>query len=224
MTELVSFTSRAGKPATGEIAYPSARRAPGVVLVHEWWGLNGHVRSLLTRLADAGFVALAPDLYHDVATKDPAEAGRRMAALDWTQALDELAGAAVSLGANPRTNGKVGVTGFCMGGALCFAAAASVADFDAVVPFYGIPDAARYDWSRVRAPIQAHFAFNDRWAKADAARALKSRLDELGRQMELHVYDAQHAFVNDTRPEVYDAASAKLAWERMVAFLHAALD
>lgn len=222
MTEKVTFssgTASGGAQASGEFVLPAGDgKAPGVVLIQEWWGVNDHVRSLLDRLAAEGFVALAPDLYHGQVTRDPEEAGRLMVALDKAQALAEIAGAVSYLAGHPRGNGKVGVMGFCMGGALTFASAATIPELRAAVPFYGIPSPAP-SWADVRAPIMAHFASRDGWAKASDAEALQRQLQGLGKSMELHVYDADHAFVNDTRPEVYAPEAAKLAWERSVAFL-----
>lgn len=219
MAEKVTFSSRSGAQASGEVVLPQGNdRAPGVVLIQEWWGVNDHIRSLLGRLAAEGFVALAPDLYHGTVTRDPEEAGRLLNALDKPRAIEEIAGAVSYLTGHPRSNGKVGVMGFCMGGAFTFASAAMIPDIGAAVPFYGIPSPAP-DYTQVRAPILAHFASRDGWAKASDAEALQRQLQGLGKSMELHVYDADHAFVNDTRPEVYAPEAAKLAWERSVAFL-----
>jgi carboxymethylenebutenolidase len=219
MTTRVSFSSRDGRTVEGELEEPAgAGKAPGVVLVQEWWGVNDHVRSLAARLAKEGFLVLAPDLYHGTVTRDAEEAARLMTQLDTLTAVGEIAGAAAFLKEHPRGTGKVGVTGFCLGGALSFAAACHVEGLSAVVPFYGIPAAEKVDYGKVTAPILAHFARNDDWATVAKAEEIKSALDQRGHPMELQTYDAQHAFVNDTRPEVYDAANAKLAWERTVAF------
>lgn len=225
MTQRISFAAKSGTSASGEIALPDGEgKAPAVVLIQEWWGVNDHIRSLLGRLASAGFVALAPDLYHGTTTRDATEAGKLMAALDWTRALDEIAGAAHHLATHPRGNGNVGVLGFCMGGALSFAAATQIPELKAVVPFYGVPDLAKYDVASIRAPVLAHFASRDAWAKPEAAEEIKRRIEAAGGRMQLCVYDADHAFVNDTRPEVHDPEAAKLAWERTIAFLHEHLD
>lgn len=219
MTQKITFAARSGAQASGELVLPAGEgKAPAVVLIQEWWGVNDHIRSLLDRLASAGFVALAPDLYHGKVTRDPAEAGRLMTELDKPGAIEEIAGAVRYLAAHERSNGKVGVMGFCMGGALSFAAAAAVPELGAAVPFYGIPSPGP-DYSRVQAPILAHFAARDQWAKPEGAQQLKQQLEALGKSMELHVYDADHAFVNDTRPEVYNPAAAALAWDRSVEFL-----
>jgi carboxymethylenebutenolidase len=220
MATKVTFTAKNGSSTSGEIAWPAGEgAAPAVVLIQEWWGLNDHIRSLLDRLAAAGFVALAPDLYHGKVTKDSAEAMKMMTELDGHRAMDEIAGAALWLKANPRVSGKVGIIGFCLGGALSLRAAANVPEIDAAVPFYGVPDPANADYSKVRAPIQAHFAKRDEWATVAKAEEIKKQLDARGQPMELHVYDADHAFVNDTRPEVYAPEPANLAWDRATSFL-----
>jgi carboxymethylenebutenolidase len=223
MAQRVTFSAKSGAAASGEIGLPEGGKGPGLVLVQEWWGLNDHVRSLIDRFAAAGFVTLAPDLYHGVSTKDPAEAGKLMTALDGKRALDEIAGAVAFLASHERGNGKVGITGFCMGGAYAFAAACNVPELGAAVPFYGIPPEANADYAKCKVPIQAHFARRDEWATVAGAEAIKKKLEGFGQSMELHVYDADHAFVNDTRPEVHAPAEAKLAWDRAVAFLHAHL-
>ena len=220
MTTKVTFKGKDGSVIGGELVEPSgAGKAPSVVLIHEWWGVNDHVRSLAERLAKEGFLVLAPDLYHGRVAKDAAEAGTLMTALDTLRATREIAAAAELLKAHARGNGKVGVIGFCMGGALSFAAACHVEGLSAVVPFYGTPPAEKVDYAKVTAPILAHFAKNDEWATVEKAEAIKKQLDGLGKPMTLDVYDAGHAFVNDTRPEAYDEKSAKLAWERSIAFL-----
>jgi carboxymethylenebutenolidase len=109
-----------------------------------------------------------------------------------------------------------------MGGAVALAAAANVPGISAAVPFYGIPDAGT-DYSKITAAIQGHFGNRDDFVKPAYATALKDKLEKLGKKIEIHSYDAGHAFMNDTRPEVYDAEAAKLSWGRAVTFLKAHL-
>lgn len=218
MSKRVTFETKSGAVASGEIEEPKgSERAPAVVLIQEWWGLNDHIRSLLRRLAHEGFVALAPDLYHGTTTKDPNEAGKLMASLDWPRALDEIDAAASYLEGHPRSNGKVGIIGFCMGGALTFAAAAHTPTFSAAVPFYGVPKQA--DWSRLKAPVLAHFSKTDPWATPQAAKDIEKAIESHGGSMHLELYDAEHAFMNDTRPEVYAPKEAAKAWEKTIEFL-----
>ena len=219
MTTTVRFGAKGGSDIAGEIAEPSGtEKAPALVLIQEYWGINGHVKSLADRLASQGFLVVAPDLYHGKIAKDAAEAGQLMTALDTAAAMTEIAAAVAYLKEHPRGNGKVGVIGFCMGGALAFAAACHLEGLSAVVPFYGTPPADTVDYTKVTAPILAHFAKNDQWATVAKAEAIKKELDAQGKPMQLEVYDAGHAFVNDTRPEAYDEKSAKLAWQRSIDF------
>jgi carboxymethylenebutenolidase len=220
MATLVSFASKAGGRIEAARAEPGGSgKAGGVVVVQEWWGLNDHIRSLVDRFAAAGFVTLAPDLYHGKSTKDANEAGALMTALDGQRALADIAAAAQHLAAHARVNGKVGVTGFCLGGAYTFTAATRIPEISAAVPFYGIPPAGRAEYTKAK-PILAHFAARDEWAKASSAEAIKQEIEAAGGSMILHVYDADHAFMNDTRPEVFAPDAAKQAWDRAIAFLH----
>ena len=218
MSAAVNFKAKSGAAAAGELAAPDGTtKSPAVVLIHEYWGVNEHVKSVAARLADAGFLVLAPDLYHGKIATSADEAKKFVAELDRVRALDEIAGAVAFLASHPQSNGKVAVMGFCLGGAYAFSAACVVPGIAAVVPFYGVPPNAEY--ANVTAPIQAHFAKTDAWAKPELAEGIKKQLEAHGKTMELHVYEADHAFFNDTRPEAYNAAAAKLAWDRTLVFL-----
>lgn len=213
---------RVSIPASGELFGALATpplgagdaRVPAVVVLQEWWGLNEQIQSIAERWADAGFLAIAPDLYHGKVAKDAEEAGSMMKALDFGKAVQEIGAAVEFARTHARSSGKIAVTGYCMGGALALATAVNVRGLAAVVPYYGLP--GDLDWSKVDAPIQAHFATHDDWATVAGAQKVK---DAVKVPMELHVYDAQHAFGNDRRPEVYDAAATKLAWDRTLAFV-----
>ena len=211
----VKFPSKNGSQVEGELAEPSGTgKAPAVVLIQEWWGLNDHIKTLTERLAGEGFLVLAPDLYQGRVTKNADEAGKWMTELDTLTAVQEIAGAVSFLKEHARGNGKVGVTGFCMGGALTLASACHIPGLAAAVAFYGIPPEEKVDYAKVTAPVQMHVAKKDYWVSVDKAEAVKAKLPA----MDLHVYDADHAFVNETRPEVYSPENAKLAWGRMVEF------
>lgn len=218
MSERVSFKSRGGASVDGALALPGgAGKAPTVVVIQEWWGLNDQIKKTADRLATEGFVALVPDLYHGKLASDATEAAHLMNGLDWKVAMDDLVGAVGYLREHPRGNGKVAVVGFCMGGALSFAAAANIPGLAAVVPFYGVPGAQ--DYAKVDAPILAHFSKTDGWAKPELARKIQEEIEERDGSMELHVYDAEHAFMNEARPEVYNAEAAAQAWHRTIHFL-----
>lgn len=221
MTKRVTFPAATGE-ASGVLLTPDGGdKRPGVVLIHEWWGVNDQILSIAQKWTAEGFVAIVPDLYHGLVVPigDAKAAEAAMMKLDFPAALQEITGAAAFLKTHPRCTGKVAVTGYCMGGALSFATAATVPGLSAVVPFYGLPPGG--DWSRVDAPIQAHFAAHDEWATVGGAKAIQEALAKHKRQMELHIYDAQHAFCNDKRPEVYNAEACATAWQRAVEFVRA---
>jgi carboxymethylenebutenolidase len=208
-----------GTALEGELAEPAGRgRAPALVLIQEWWGINDHLRSMVDRFAKEGFLVLAPDLYHGTIATSADEAAKLMNALDKRQAMKEIGDAVSFLRSHERSTGKVAVTGFCMGGALAFGAAATISNLAAVVPFYGLPP--KLDWSHATAPILAHFAKRDDWATVGGAEEIKRAIDAAGKTtMELHVYDAGHAFMRDSDAAAYDETSAKLAFGRTLAFL-----
>ncbi|MEZ4399159.1 MAG: dienelactone hydrolase family protein [Kofleriaceae bacterium] len=219
MLETVSFPAAIDGPAAGALAVPPGDLpVPAVILVHEWWGLNDQMRGTATRLASEGFLVLAIDLYRGVITRDPVEAQRLMTELPRERSLADLTGAVPFLKAHPRCNGKVAIMGMCMGGAYAFAAACFVRGLVAAVPFYGIPP--KPDWSQVDVPILCHVASRDGWVKPELAEQIQQTLATRGQRMDLHVYDADHAFMNEQRPEVYSAEDARVAWDRTVDFLH----
>lgn len=219
MANQVTFSAKSGAAASGAMGVPEGSgKAPCLVLIQEWWGLNDHIRSLVDRFAAAGFLVIAPDLYHGKVTQDAGEATKLMTALDGMRAMDEIAGAVAYALAHARSNGKVGVTGFCLGGAYSFASASNIPGLSAVAPFYGVPPADRMDFAKMTAPILAHFASRDEWATVAKAQEIEKGVKAAGGSMELCVYEADHAFVNDTRPDVYAPEAAKLAFDRTVAF------
>jgi carboxymethylenebutenolidase len=222
MTTQVKFASKAGGQLEGAFAEPAgSTNAGGLIVVQEYWGVNDHMKSLCDRFAQAGFVVLAPDLFHGKLPANKEQAGQIMGALDKKKAVSEIGDAATFLRGQARCNGKVAVVGFCLGGALAFAATRDVDGLAAAVPFYGLPaDMAPDAFESVtRVPIQAHFAKTDDWAKASVAEQIQKKVRSGGGQMDLYVYDAGHAFMRTSDPAVYDAPSAKLAWERAVEFL-----
>ncbi len=227
MGESIEFPSN-GDSALGYLAGPETGSGPGLVVIQEWWGLVPHIRDLCDRFAAEGFVALAPDLFHGDVTTEPDEAGKLMMALNLDRAAKDMAGAVHRLQADERVRGDgVGVIGFCMGGGLALVLATQQPDaIKACVPFYGlIPwESGAPDWSAMSAAVQGHFAAEDGFFTPDKAAALEQELQELGKDVEFFQYPgADHAFFNDTRPEVYDPEAASLAWTRTLSFLRAHL-
>ncbi len=220
MADRISYTAKDGTKLEAEIAEPpGSARAPALVIIQEYWGVNDHIRKMVDRFAAEGFLAVAPDLYHGEIAKSADVAGKMMGALDKAMAMKEIGDAIGFARAHQRCSGKVGVTGFCLGGALALAAAATHEGLSAVVPFYGLP--APRAWEKVTAPVLAHFAKTDEWATVAGAEEIKRAIDAAKKTtMELHAYDAKHAFMRDSDPAVYDEPSAKLAWKRTLDFLH----
>lgn len=193
----------------------------GVIVIQEWWGLVGHIRSVADRLSEAGFTALAPDFYKGQSTTEPDEAGSLMMALNIGEAEKILHGAVETLLSHPATNGeKVGVVGFCMGGQLSLFAASVNPKIGACVDFYGIHPNVEPRFETLEAPVLGLFAENDPYASPAAVSALSKTLDAHGKRHEFHTYAAaDHAFFNDERPEVYNKPAAEDAWKRTIAFL-----
>ncbi len=199
-------------------AYYAEASGPGVVVIQEWWGLNDQIKGIADRLAEAGFNALVPDLYRGKLTTEADEANHLMTNLDWAGAVIDVQACLLHL---KRSGAKAAVLGFCMGGALTIIASANLPETDAGVCFYGIPPAQAADPKKIRVPFLAHFATEDDWCTPAAVDALEAQLKEGGVAHSLYRYQGrQHAFMNEARPEVYDAEAAQQAWQRSVAFLN----
>lgn len=214
-----------GKDGKAQAGYFNAKAGtgkPALVVVQEWWGLNDHIRSVADRFAHEGFVVFAPDLYEGKTTKNGDEAAKLASQGNSQKWLGQLHDAVEALAVrDPRA--RVGVIGFCMGGGLALAAAAHNLSVRACVPFYGIPAAQVADVGQIKGRVLGHYAKHDTHVSPERVRELASALKKAGVRAELYEYDAQHAFFNDTRPEVYSAENAKLAWERTLKFLRAEL-
>jgi carboxymethylenebutenolidase len=225
MGDMIVFPSN-GSEGQGYLALPPSGTGPGIIVIQEWWGLVPHIEDVCDRFAAAGFVALAPDLYRGKKASEPDEAGKEMMALALDRAAKDMSGAVDALKTRSGAT-KVGVVGFCMGGGLALVLATQRPDaVAACVSFYGLipwPD-AQPDFSKLSGAVLAHVAGNDEYFTPAAAHALEEQLRSLGKEGEFHVYDgADHAFFNDTRPEVYDAGASATAWTRTIDFFHAHL-
>jgi carboxymethylenebutenolidase len=217
MGEKITFKRPDGKDCVGYYAQPAAGdKAPGVVVIQEWWGLNDQIKGVADRLAAAGYRALVPDLYRGKVTLDAAEASHMMTGLDFKDAAtQDVRGAAQYL---KKGGAKVATMGFCMGGALTMLAAMYVPETDAVSSWYGVPPPEAGDPGKIRIPVQGHFARQDAYFAPAAVEAFESKLAAGKVPHEFHWYDANHAFGNETGDH-HDPAAAKLAWERTLAFL-----
>ncbi|MBI5088078.1 MAG: dienelactone hydrolase family protein [Actinobacteria bacterium] len=216
MGEMLTFPSN-GHSCDGYFAGDGT--GPGVLVIQEWWGLVLHIKDVVDRFAAAGVTALAPDLYHGQSTTEPDGAGKLMMAMNLDQAAKDMSGAVALL--QQRTGRtKVGVVGYCMGGGLALVLATKRPDaIAAAAPYYGvIPwESAKPDWSAIEAKVVGEYAELDDFANPEAVRALEAQLRDLGKDATLHIHPGtQHAFFNDSRPEVYDAAASAVAFDRTV--------
>lgn len=223
MHEDVTFKANGGN-TSGYLSRP-AKPGPGVVVIQEWWGLVPHIKDVADRLAAAGFVALAPDLFHGATAKSPDEAGKMMMALRIDQAATDLAAAITFLQADKDVVGsKVGTIGFCMGGALSLLAASRNRSVGACIVFYGIHPNVKPDLASLSGPVLGLFAGKDTFVSPPVVAGLDRELTTAGKRHEFHTYpESHHAFFNDTRPEVYDPAASADAWSKTLAFLNAEL-
>ena len=216
----IDFSSN-GDTVRAYLSIPASGRGPGVIVIQEWWGLVDHIRDVSDRLAREGFVALAPDLYRGESTSDPDAAGRLMMDLQIPRAARDLDGAVAALqGHDAVTGSKVGAIGFCMGGQLALSAATRNKAIGAVGDFYGVHPNVTLDLSGLEAAVLGVFAENDTFVPPQTVRKLEADLQAAGVRTEFIIHPGvDHAFVNDTRPDVYDAAAADRAWSDLVAFL-----
>jgi carboxymethylenebutenolidase len=211
--------------AGGYLSIPAEGRGSGVVVIQEWWGLVDHVRDVCDRLARAGFVALSPDLYRGEATSDPGEAQRLMMDLDLPRAEGDLDQAIEALLNHDAVEGaRVGCVGFCMGGQLALHAATRNRRIGAVVDCYGIHPNVTLDLSAMEASVLGVFAENDDFVTAEAVVKLEAELESAGVRTHFKTYRrVEHAFLNDSRPDVYNATAAREAWVDILGFLQAEL-
>lgn len=203
------------------VAWPPGKgKAPAVIVVHEWWGLNSQIRSVARRLAAEGYVAIVPDLYHGKSTDDPEQAHVLARGLETDAALADLDAAMAWLTGQQRVQGgRVAVLGFCMGGSIALEYGMHQQGVRAVVMFYGPPvtDAGRL--VTLKAPVLAHFGQLDDGIPEAKVNDFRVAMSTAGRQAEIHVYPgAGHAFMNDARPSLHPE-SARRAWARTLAFL-----
>ena len=220
MSRMISFARPDGGTTKGWLAEAGHDR-PGIIVLQEWWGLNDQICGIADRLVRHGYNALAPDLYAGRVTGNADEASHMMEGLDFPGAThQDIVGAVRHL--KSLSNGRVAVTGFCMGGALTIAAAVHVKECDAAVAFYGIPPKEFADASAIRIPFQGHFANIDDWCTPQAVDSLADDLKSGNVTHELYRYDAEHAFFNELS-DAYDVASARTSWDRMITFLATAL-
>jgi len=219
-----------GRTFSGYLAVPEQVSGPGVIVLHAWWGLTEPFREVCDRLAEAGFVALAPDLYHGKTTGTVEEAEVLAAALDqdverWR---GDIAGAIQFLRQHNATKlaggrGKLAFVGFSLGDAYALDMSVRMPDqIAAVVVFYG--SYPGLDYRSAKAAYLLHFAEDDPFEPPESVAQMEQELEAAGRPVTVFTYPGtKHWFFEENRPE-YDAGAARLAWERTIEFLHQQLD
>lgn len=220
LTEAVRFPT-SGPEAMGYLAYPDGdAKRPGLLVLQEFWGVNEHIKDVTRRVASEGFVALAPDMYDGKVTTDPTEARQLLTSMDQAVALQKLNGAVEYLKSHARVEkDKIGAIGFCMGGFLALNVACHNRDVRVATPFYGrIPPDSVLE--NLAAPVLYFFGEQDHHLPAADVDRLEQFIKRTGRNGGVVRYpQADHAFFNDTRKEVYREADAKDAWGKALSFL-----
>lgn len=214
--ESISFETGNGQ-STAYVAMPdSGPSSKVVVIIHEWWGLNDHVKDIADRYAAEGFTAIAPDLYRGVVLTDPKDASKAMHDLSIEDGLDTIR-CAMNAARDKFGITHFGVTGYCMGGTFALRAACEIEGISAAAPFYGdIPD--EHILSTLRTPTVFVSGTRDGWITPEKVAGMEDVTERYELPLTSVKYEADHAFFNDTRPDVYDDTSAKDAWAMVVGF------
>jgi len=225
MGRMISYQRPDGQSVEGYLAEPAnGTGLPGVVVIQEWWGLNDQIKGVADMLAAAGYRALVPDLYRGKVALEANEAEHLMTHLNFGDAAgQDVRGAVQYLKASGSV--KVGVTGFCMGGALTLLSAVNVPEANASVVWYGYPPLEYVDASRIKSPLMGHWAMDDTVFPIAKVDELEKKLGDAQAKFEFHRYPARHAFANETADAKnlpylkHDPAAAELAWRRTMDFL-----
>jgi carboxymethylenebutenolidase len=224
MGRTVSFNRPDGKALSGYLAEPAQRTgAAAIVVIQEWWGVNEQIRGVADRLATAGYIALVPDLYRGKTTVEAEEAHHLMTGLNFGDAASQdIRGAVQYLKAG---GAKVGITGFCMGGALTLLSVCGTTDIDAAVVWYGCPPLEYIDAAKIKVPLLGHWATQDEFFPLATVGQLQDKLTAAGVAFDFHRYVAHHAFANETAvgpgriPQTqYDPVWSQQAWDRTFRF------
>lgn len=221
---MIAFHRPDGKEVQGYLARPqNPDRAPAVVVIQEWWGLNDQIRGVADRLAQSGYLALVPDLYRGEATVEEEEAHHLMTGLDFSDAASQDIRGAVQYLKN--LSPSVGITGFCMGGALALLALCQTPEASAGVVWYGHPPLEYIDATKIRVPLLGHWGTQDAFFPIATVDTLESQLRDAKVDLEFHRYLAHHAFANETAigpgriaRTQFDPVWSRQAWDRTLTF------
>lgn len=212
-TETLSFSTANGD-TTAYVAMPDEANGKAVILIQEWWGLNDHIKDIAGRYAGEGFTAIAPDLYRGQLATNPEEAGKMMNALAIEDGIDTIKNA-IDAAREKYGNRHFGISGYCMGGTYALRAACELEGISAAAPFYG--DIPPEDiLKNLTAPTVFVSGTKDKWINPEKVASLEEAAEKYELPIESVKYEADHAFFNDTRPEVYDEAAAQDAWAKVI--------
>ena len=212
-TETLNLQTSKGA-TTAVVAKPENEAKGAVVVIHEWWGINDHIRDIAGRYAKEGYLCVAPDLYRGKGAKNTEEASKLMQALAIEDGIETIR-KAIAVAKQTYNVQKISITGYCMGGTFALRAACEVDELAAAAPFYGdIPE--ENVLKRLKVPTLFIAGKRDAWINAEKVNALKGAVSKYKLPVEVVLYDADHAFFNDTRPEVYDSEAATDAWQRVL--------
>ncbi len=216
-TETINFETAKGA-ATAFTAMPDelGEDAKAIVVVQEYWGLNDHIKDIAGRYAELGYIVIAPDLYRGKLTTDKDEAAKLMQNLETEDGLDIIDKAIKTLEEKYAVK-KTGITGYCMGGTYAFQAACKLEGVHAAAPFYGdVPD--EFTLKNLKCPVIFFSGTRDQWINPEKVGEMERLAKENNLPVESVKYEADHAFFNDTRPQVYDESAAKDAWSKVTSF------
>lgn len=212
-TETLNLNTSGGA-TTAHVARPDNEVTAAVILIQEWWGINDHIRDLAGRYANEGYLCVAPDLFRGVVAKDTEEASKLMHGLAIEDGLETIR-QAIAEARRAYNVQKIGITGYCMGGTFALRAACEISELAAAAPFYGdIPPADVLE--QLKVPTLFIAGKRDAWINPEKVNQLIEAARKYDLPLEVVTYDADHAFFNDTRPEVYDAEAAADAWRRVL--------
>ena len=211
-----------GGATTAHVARPQTEANAGVILIHEWWGINDHIRDLAGRYAKEGYVCVAPDLYRGRIATDTTEASALMQALAIDDGIETIR-TALDAAAETYQVERFAITGYCMGGTFALRAACEMRELAAAAPFYGdLPEESVL--GKLRVPTLFIAGKKDAWINEEKVNQLRAVSAKHNLPVEVVSYDADHAFFNDTRPQVYDAVAAADAWRRVLELFRKHLD
>lgn len=211
----LSFNTAVGD-TSAYVAMPDTDDRKAVLVIQEWWGLNDHIKDIANRYADEGFVAVAPDLYRGKIANNPDEASKMMNDLAVDDGIDTIRNA-IAKASGEFGITHFGITGYCMGGTFALRAACELEGLSAAAPFYG--DVPEEDvLKKLRTPTVFISGIKDQWINTEKVAALEDVVERYELPLQSLKYEADHAFFNNTRPEVYNAEAASDAWAKVVGF------